>query len=148
MWTIFKVFIEFVIILFLLQVLTFWLPRHVGSYLPDQEANLYPRNWKVKSQPPTPRKVPKQVYLNCKFTVAKLGKQLLFVEAGEAWCLERTVFYKDQAARKEEIHPEVQTPWHIPNADSCILGEMNSTVISIHKGLEGLWRSEDSDCQG
>jgi len=67
---------------------------------------------------------------------------------GEAWCLERTVFYKDQAARKEEIHPEVQTPWHIPNADSCILGEMNSTVISIHKGLEGLWRSEDSDCQG
>ena len=72
----------------------------------------------------------------------------MFVEAGEAWCLKRIVFYKDQTAQKNEIHPEVKMPWYIPNADSCILGEMNSIVISIHKGLERLWRSEDSDYQG
>ena len=54
------------------------------------------------------------------------------MEAGEAWCLDRIVFYKDQAARKKEIHPEVKAPWHMPDADSRILGEMNSIVISTH----------------
>ena len=42
MWTIFKVFIEFVTISFLFYVLVFWPWRHVGSLLPDQGLNLYP----------------------------------------------------------------------------------------------------------
>ena len=47
MWTIFKVFIEFVAIF-----MSFYLaPRHVGSLtkLSDQGSNLYPLHWKVKS---------------------------------------------------------------------------------------------------
>ena len=42
MWTIFKVFIEFVIILLLFYVLVFLAPRHVGSQLPDQGSNPRP----------------------------------------------------------------------------------------------------------
>ena len=43
MWVIFKVFIEFVIILLLFCFGDFCLPlRHVGSHLPNQESNPYP----------------------------------------------------------------------------------------------------------
>ena len=47
MWTIFKVFIEFVTILIL--CFGFVVVRHVGSQLPDQGSNLYPLHWKAKS---------------------------------------------------------------------------------------------------
>ena len=40
MWTIFKVFIEFVTILLLFSILAFWLP--------DQGSNPPPLHWKVK----------------------------------------------------------------------------------------------------
>lgn len=36
----FKVVIEFVTILFPLSVLVFLVPRHVGSWLPNQRSNL------------------------------------------------------------------------------------------------------------
>ena len=47
LWTIFKVFIEFVTILIL--CFGFVVVRHVGSQLPDQGSNLYPLHWKAKS---------------------------------------------------------------------------------------------------
>ena len=50
MWTIFKVFIEFVTTLPLFYVLVFLAPRHVGSQLLNQESNLHPLHWKAKSQ--------------------------------------------------------------------------------------------------
>ena len=49
MWTIFKVFIEFLgsggVLFWFLAM------RHVRSQLPDQGSNLQPLHWKVKSQP-------------------------------------------------------------------------------------------------
>ena len=51
MRTIFKVFIEFVTILFLFYVLVFLAMRHVGSHFPDQGLNPCPLLWKVKSSP-------------------------------------------------------------------------------------------------
>ena len=41
MWTIFKAFIEFVIILLLLYALVFW-PQGMWDQLPDQGSNLHP----------------------------------------------------------------------------------------------------------
>ena len=49
MWTIFKVFIEFVAVLFLFYVLVFLALRPVGSWLPDQGLNPYRLHWKVES---------------------------------------------------------------------------------------------------
>ena len=56
MWTIFKVFIEFVTMLLLLFMFWFlfvgwffWAVRHAGSWLPDRGSNLHLPNWKVKS---------------------------------------------------------------------------------------------------
>ena len=49
MWTIFEVFIEFVLqhyFCFLFGVLA---SRHVGSWLPYQESNWHEVHWKVKS---------------------------------------------------------------------------------------------------
>ena len=46
MWTIFKVFIEFVTILLLFSCFGVLALRHVGSYLPDQGSNLHPLHWK------------------------------------------------------------------------------------------------------
>ena len=46
MWTILKVFIEFVTICSCFKVLA---QRHVGSYLPDQKQNLHSLHWKAKS---------------------------------------------------------------------------------------------------
>ena len=51
MWTIFKVFIEFVAVLFLFYVLVFLALRPVGSWLPDQGLNPYRLHWKVESWP-------------------------------------------------------------------------------------------------
>ena len=51
MWTIFKVFIECVTILFLFDVLIFLGTRHVTSYLPDQGLNLDPLHWNMKVEP-------------------------------------------------------------------------------------------------
>ena len=49
MWIIFKVFIEFVTILLLLDVLGFW-PRGVWDLsLPDKGLNPHPLRWKAKS---------------------------------------------------------------------------------------------------
>ena len=42
MWTIFKVFIEFIKVLFQFYVLVVWLQGHVGSEFPDWGSNLYP----------------------------------------------------------------------------------------------------------
>ena len=42
MWTIFKVFTEFLKMVLLFNVLVFMTLRHVGSWLPDQESNLPP----------------------------------------------------------------------------------------------------------
>ena len=52
MWTIFKVFIEFVTILLLVYVVIFFFfaERHVGSYIPHQRLNLHSLHWKVKSR--------------------------------------------------------------------------------------------------
>ena len=47
MWTIFKVFIEFVIILFKFYVLVFLAMRQVE--LPNQGVNPHPLHWKMKS---------------------------------------------------------------------------------------------------
>lgn len=52
--TIFKVFIEFIGILFLFYLL---MERHVGSWLPDQESNLSPLHWQSLNHWTT-RKVP------------------------------------------------------------------------------------------
>ena len=57
MWTIFKVFIEFIIILFLFFVcllvsvfcFSVSVMRPVGSYLPSQGSSPYPLYWEVKS---------------------------------------------------------------------------------------------------
>ena len=49
MWTIFKVFIEFVTILLLFYVFSFLATRRVGSELSDQGLNLYRLLWKAKS---------------------------------------------------------------------------------------------------
>ena len=56
MWTIFKVFIEFVTMLLLLFMFWFlfvgwffWAVRNAGSWLPDRGSNLHLPNWKVKS---------------------------------------------------------------------------------------------------
>ena len=49
MWTIFKVFIEFVTILLLFYVLGFLAMSHVESWLSDQGLNPYPLHWKGKS---------------------------------------------------------------------------------------------------
>ena len=51
MWTIFKVFIEFVTVLLLFYVLVFLSSRHVGSWLPDQGSNPHFLHWKPKPQP-------------------------------------------------------------------------------------------------
>ena len=49
MWIIFKVFIEFVTILLLLDVLGFW-PRGVWDLsLPNKGLNPHPLRWKAKS---------------------------------------------------------------------------------------------------
>ena len=48
-WTIFKVFIEFVATLFLFYVLVFSTSRHVGSQPPDHGLNLHPLPEKAKS---------------------------------------------------------------------------------------------------
>ena len=47
MWTIFKVFIEFVTILFLIYGLIFWL-RGMWDLSSDQGSKLHPLHWKVK----------------------------------------------------------------------------------------------------
>ena len=50
MWTIFKVFIQFVTVWLLFQAVGFFLAmKHVGSLLPDQGLNPHPLNWKAKS---------------------------------------------------------------------------------------------------
>ena len=49
MWTIFKVFTEFVTILLLFYVFSFLATRRVGSELPDQGLNLCRLLWKAKS---------------------------------------------------------------------------------------------------
>ena len=49
MWTIFKVFIEFVTILFLFYVLFFFGHKACGILAPDKGSNLHPLHWKVKS---------------------------------------------------------------------------------------------------
>ena len=52
MWTIFKVFIEFVTTLSPFYVLGFFLaPTHVGSQFPNQESNPHRLHWKAESQP-------------------------------------------------------------------------------------------------
>ena len=52
MWTIFKVFFEFVTILLMFYGLFFFLAvRHVRSLLPDQGLNPHPLHWKGKSKP-------------------------------------------------------------------------------------------------
>ena len=49
MWTIFKVFIEFITVQLLLYALIFLAMRHVRSQLPDQGSNPHPLHWKVHS---------------------------------------------------------------------------------------------------
>ena len=49
MWTIFKIFIEFVTILFLFYVLDFWARGMWDLSSLDQGSNLHPLHWKVKS---------------------------------------------------------------------------------------------------
>jgi len=49
MWTIFKVFNEFVTVLFLFYVSVFLATRHVGFQLPNQGSNPHLLDWKVKS---------------------------------------------------------------------------------------------------
>ena len=51
MWTIFKVFIEFVTILFRLYILVFWPPAmwDLNSGSEDQRLNWHPVHWKSKS---------------------------------------------------------------------------------------------------
>ena len=49
MWTIFKVFTEFVTILLLFYVFGFLAVRHVGSWLPDQGWYPHPLHWTAKS---------------------------------------------------------------------------------------------------
>ena len=54
MWTIFKVFIEFITISLVLHFV-FLTVKHVGSWLPDQGLNLCHLHWKcgiLKSGPP------------------------------------------------------------------------------------------------
>ena len=54
MWTIFKVFFEFVTILLMFYGFFFFFflaMRHVRSYLPDQGLNPHPLHWKGKSKP-------------------------------------------------------------------------------------------------
>ena len=51
MWTILKVSTTFITTLLLFLCFRFLASRHVGSYLPDQELNLHPLHWKVKSEP-------------------------------------------------------------------------------------------------
>ena len=50
MWTIFKVFIEFVTVLLLFYVFLggFLAMKHVGPQLPNQGSNVHPLHWKVK----------------------------------------------------------------------------------------------------
>ena len=48
MWTIFKVFLEFVIILCLFLCFCFLAQRHVGSQLPNLRSNQHPLYWKRK----------------------------------------------------------------------------------------------------
>ena len=50
MWTIFKVFTEFVTILLPFLFLFFLASRHVASYFPHQGENLHALHLKVKSQ--------------------------------------------------------------------------------------------------
>ena len=59
MWTIFKVFIEFVTVLFLFYGSVFLALRHVGSWLPDQGWNPYPLHSKVGTCTETPEKSPR-----------------------------------------------------------------------------------------
>ena len=49
MWTIFKVIIEFVTILFLFYVLVFWLPGMWDLSSPVRNWTLYPLHWNLKS---------------------------------------------------------------------------------------------------
>ena len=49
MWTIFKVFFEFVRVGLLLFMSWFLGSKTYGILLPDQGLNLYTLNWKVKS---------------------------------------------------------------------------------------------------
>ena len=49
MWTIFKVFIEFIIVLLLFYVLVGFGCEAHGILSPDQGLNLHPLHWKVKS---------------------------------------------------------------------------------------------------
>ena len=50
MWTIFKVFIEFVTVLLLFYVFLGGVlaMKHVGPQLPNQRSNVHPLHWKVK----------------------------------------------------------------------------------------------------
>ena len=50
-WTIFKIFIEFVTLLLLFYVLVFWPQPTWDSLLPKQGSNPDPEHWKVMSQP-------------------------------------------------------------------------------------------------
>ena len=57
-WAIFKVFIEFITILFLLSCFGSLALRHMGSWLPDQELNPRFLHWKAKSWPLNWQEVP------------------------------------------------------------------------------------------
>ena len=57
-WAIFKVFIEFITILFLLSCFGSLALRHQGSWLPDQELNPRLLRWKAESRPLNWREVP------------------------------------------------------------------------------------------
>ena len=51
MWTIFKIFIESIIILLLFYALVFWALKHEGSKLSSQGENPHPLHWKARSWP-------------------------------------------------------------------------------------------------
>ena len=57
-WTIFKVFVEFVTILLLFCILVFFGCKHVESKLCNQGLSLYSLHWKVKSELLAHRGVP------------------------------------------------------------------------------------------
>ena len=67
MWSILKVFIEFVTMLLLFYVLVFLATRHVGSQLPDQGLNSDPCIGRGNPRPLDCQGSPKTFVLNRKF---------------------------------------------------------------------------------